>query len=507
MSVAIGRNAIGGAGRKKSPYDAASGGYGVRQEFVNAGLKNEDIGFDGSWVTYKGNKMLQPKANVNGTTYADKGDIQNGISTAYRNNGQNLVRVNQYHNKYGLSAPAGWDAATKDVTVGGESIPYAYIDDDGNAWADESVLDAAYKRLAGRNGIQDADGMLSEYNKRVDAAEKSAQRSAEGLKNWSMTSDQMRRDAAFKAYEDLYLEEAARSYIDNLARTAGQNGGNLSSAALAAAGAGQRYHLSQMAAQIPQLYQNAYERYARGEAASIDNQREIAANALNRLNAEYEINRDRIGDYNNAQEAERVRQNDDMARRQWQQGFDQTAKENALINAQNRGHFTPEEAAQWGADVNASPYAGEAARALYVYLNSGKQIEEGGYDSQYKHLIEPQLTLQHNYAMDENNQKYENDVNLTSIENANKIALARLEGDAAMARTTAGIEADKYNAEQDRILKLTQTKAQYVQDGLNDYIKANAKELDRMSEEEQTAAIEKRRGILEGMADYMFGGA
>lgn len=362
--------------RRNVPYDAGSNGYGIRAELVNAGLSDGDIGWDGQWVTYKGQKLLMPTANVNGTTYAGRSDILQAINRAYEGNGERLVQLNQYANPYGMEGLISYNPSTRAVTVNGQSVPYAYIDDSGNAWVTEDAAKNAFEAAAKKQSIKDPQNFLDAYDKVTGAAQDKADAAASRMKSWSMSAGDMEKDAAYQAYKQMYLREAARAYADGLGQAAAMNGGNLSSAALAAAGQGQQYYLSQLNDRVPELYQMAYERYLNGEQANIDNQRQIMQNAQNKYAMQYEANRNRLADQNAVKADAYQRLLNELDLRDRRQAYGQTEFENAIKRGQARGSYTPEEGAYLGIAEGTSPYDAEARYNTYLWDNSGKRQKE-----------------------------------------------------------------------------------------------------------------------------------
>lgn len=68
-------------------------------------------------------------------------------------------------------------------------------------------------------------------------------------------------DESYKAYAKQYRREGERATADALAKASGQSGGIASSYAMSAAAQAGNYYASQLADKIPELYQNAYQRY------------------------------------------------------------------------------------------------------------------------------------------------------------------------------------------------------------------------------------------------------
>lgn len=98
-------------------------------------------------------------------------------------------------------------------------------------------------------------------------------------------------DESYKAYAKQYAREGQRATADALAAASAQSGGIASSYALTAAGQQGNYYASQLADKIPELYQNAYNRYL--------NEYNMRREALNSIQSETNAAHDRyLGDYN-----------------------------------------------------------------------------------------------------------------------------------------------------------------------------------------------------------------
>lgn len=70
-----------------------------------------------------------------------------------------------------------------------------------------------------------------------------------------------RDDESYKSYAKQYAREGKRATDDTLASAAAQSGGIASSYALTAANQARNYYAAQLADKIPELYENAYNRY------------------------------------------------------------------------------------------------------------------------------------------------------------------------------------------------------------------------------------------------------
>lgn len=98
-------------------------------------------------------------------------------------------------------------------------------------------------------------------------------------------------DESYKAYAKQYRREGERATADALAKASGQSGGIASSYAMSAAAQAGNYYASQLADKIPELYQNAYQRYL--------NDYTMKREALNSVQSETAAAHDRyLGDLN-----------------------------------------------------------------------------------------------------------------------------------------------------------------------------------------------------------------
>ena len=71
-------------------------------------------------------------------------------------------------------------------------------------------------------------------------------------------------DPVYGAYRDQYMQSAERAAEDTMAAYSAMTGGYSNSAAVTAAGLAQQYYMSRLSGMIPELAQQAYERYSDG---------------------------------------------------------------------------------------------------------------------------------------------------------------------------------------------------------------------------------------------------
>lgn len=241
-----------------SGIHADAGNVGVRKTFSDLGLDTGKLGWSGGRVTYGGIGYVPP-INSNGVTYGAKQDVMDFAAKALRGQGDDLIRVNRYRGPNGLYDVA-WNGANKKVLIGGREVPYAYIDADGNAWAKESDLSAAYKRLAEERGIRSPEELYSLWQQRADSLDRDYRDLAES--KFTFGIDDLENDPTWKAYAEMYQREADKAYLDTLANVSARTGGSMSTMAQIAADEARNRMLRAKTDIIPTIAQAAYERYA-----------------------------------------------------------------------------------------------------------------------------------------------------------------------------------------------------------------------------------------------------
>ncbi len=240
-----------------SGIHADNGNIGVRKTFSDMGLDTSKLGWKDGHVTYNGISYA-PSINSNGVTYGSKNDVMDFAAKALRSQGDDLVRVNRYRDNNGLY-DVTWNDANKKVLIGGREVPYAYVDEGGNAWAKESDVSSAYKRLAAERGIRSPSEILGTWKTQADALENEYKQLADS--KFTFDSDDLANDPVWQAYADMYQREAEKAYLDTLANTSARTGGSMSTMAQVAADEARNRMLKAKSDIIPTLAQQAYERY------------------------------------------------------------------------------------------------------------------------------------------------------------------------------------------------------------------------------------------------------
>lgn len=387
----------------KAPYNSGTNTYGARALMRAAGLDDESIGYDGQYVTYKGNKLFVPSVVENGTSYASKPTIYSGINTALANDGVKLVQANKYQNKYGIADGLGYNAATGEVTVGGVPIDYAYIDEGGNAWVDENVISGAYDNYAKSLGVREPGYYKKEYDDEAALARKAQEEAVDRLRGWNMTEGELRTDPIYRAYAKQYIRDGAKAYKNAMGQMAAQTGGGLSSAAIAAAGAAQNEYMGELADRVPEIMQYAYERFRNGEEAAMDSANQRRTDAYNKYAIGYGENRDNIERQDAQSAAAYNRFINDVALKDAREDLGQKEYDNIFAKGQKRGYFTDGEKYITG---GTNPFAGEVSYNEVVA----------------KPLYEFEKKTDDEYAAKASEREVKNDAYLLGINNANDLA-------------------------------------------------------------------------------------
>ena len=429
-------------------YDKASGGYEVRKSLNNAGISDNDIKWDGQYVIV-GSKKYLPGSNVNGITYGKRSDINNFINEIYKEKGMPLMQANTYLNEYGLTGLLGWNDSTKQVTIDGKPVEYAYIDDNGNAWVQQSILDEAYREAAERRGMTKESEDRDSYFDERDRLRAESEALTEREKNWNYTAEDIKNDPEYQARSKQFRAEALRNYLTMMNDMAARNGGNLSGAAIQAAGAVYNQNMEGLNTIAAEVRDKAYGRFMSGlnaERAELATRRNEALEAY-RLNQEAN---DRANDENTALRTDAYNR---VLQKQQTESNNMTLEQqkiaNAFNNAYKRGYFLPDEAELFGVSADTSPYSAEVAAKVQNWIGAEKEI----YEDQLKAQTDEQLRI------NEKNQEYAEKNAQTEFDNSMEYLQAQ--NTAAIARINAQAKVDE------RLLKYKQD---MPEDEFNEYI-------------------------------------
>ncbi len=241
------------------------GQVGIRATLNSMGFSNDRIGYneaDGT-VTLDNRTLMKPGYldEDAGVSYASAKDIQQSLVNFYQNTDNPIVRVSDAFagaaGRYGLSADA-LTYGNGTVSVGGKPLDILYIDDEGKSWAWQNTVENSARSLANAAGVQSPTDLARNYENQY-LREISAM--VNQLQNREEFSYNPESDPVYLAYRQKYLNEGARASENAMATYAAMTGGYGNSAAVTAGAQAEQYYASQLANTIPQLAQQAYERY------------------------------------------------------------------------------------------------------------------------------------------------------------------------------------------------------------------------------------------------------
>lgn len=208
------------------------------------------------------------------------------------------VAVRDYVTGRGYSGAVDWDG--KNPTVGGVTITPQYIEN-GTAYVKREDADNAIADMEKRAGIIGMDGAEKARNEKYGEAEDKALKKVTDREEFSYDTE---NDPAYQAYRDTFEREAEKAYRrvlnDNNTSVTGA-----SNVVLSEAMAAQYDELRKIAEMVPELYENAYDRYqdsAEMDRNDLDAISELADNYYERL---YNQNLDATDRLSEAGEAER----------------------------------------------------------------------------------------------------------------------------------------------------------------------------------------------------------
>ena len=202
----------------------------------------------------KSGAFLNPELNDNGsgsTPYQQALNNYNGTSAGNYTPTQ-PVSYQEYLNQNGGSKPASLSAPSA-YDPNSDTLWQQYLKEYGNAKAPE---------YAGDPYQAQRDAALAAYGEKWGGSEYQPLRD-QYLQNaanmeWNYNPD---TDPVWQAYQKQYRREGQRAAEDTLGRYAAMTGGMPSTAAVTAASQAGDYYASQLSDKLPEVYQQAYQRY------------------------------------------------------------------------------------------------------------------------------------------------------------------------------------------------------------------------------------------------------
>lgn len=238
---------------------------GIRKTLNDMGFKNDRIGFNDKdkTVTLGGRTLMRPTYldDEAGVSYASASDIQKSLVDFYKGSKNPIVRVSDAYaaaaGKYGLTADA-LSYGNGTVSLGGRPLDVLYIDDSGKAWAWNDNVINAVSRYADKAGVRSPDSIANEYSKKYLSDIINA---VDDIRNRDEFSYNPEQDPVYIAYRNKYLLEGNRASENAAANYSALTGGYMNSAAATAGALANQYYAQQLANTVPELAQQAYDRY------------------------------------------------------------------------------------------------------------------------------------------------------------------------------------------------------------------------------------------------------
>lgn len=267
--------------------------------------KNEEAsqrGLNASSVIKPTSVMDTSIVNPSSEGYLPKQNSNNNsiYSPTASNNENNTVAVRDYINNWGQEYGINNDDITwkgdktdptkGDVYLNGQYLVTPTENDNGTTYIAENTLKEALNNYYAKNNLQTYKP--AEYN---SAYASKINQYLDALLNQDKFSYDVNQDEQFKNYEKMYRRLGEIAYNNQIGSNAANTNGRINSWAGTAAAQAQNQYNTQLMDLVPELEQNAYNRY-QSEKQDLINKISILENLDN---TEYSKYRDAINDYFN----------------------------------------------------------------------------------------------------------------------------------------------------------------------------------------------------------------
>lgn len=303
------------------------------------GLDNDKIGYDNGWVTYNGQQLIRPDAEENGVSYVSNRDNLTGaVLNYYKNNGVNVVQATDYAANSGY--PFQVDHQNGTISMNGQTIKPKFVEN-GVAYVDSAAIDGAIAAARERSGIQNKKDIWQKHEDRVNPV---YDKLTDLLVNREAFDYNPENDVVFQAYKNQYNREGDRAMRDAIGSMSGLTGGYANSAAVTAGAQQRQYWGDKLMDRIPELAEQAYNRYVGDFDMNRQALDSIMALDNQRYGREYGVNDDLINDvrYNNQLKTERedkwydrnhTERREAAADDQWNKEYERTLKNDEVNRA------------------------------------------------------------------------------------------------------------------------------------------------------------------------------
>lgn len=377
--------------KKKQPTEKMGvpnrdGEVGIRAVLNNMGFSNDSIGYNeaNGTVTLGGKNLIKPTYvdEAAGVSYAPMQQIQKSLVDFYQGSKNPIVRVSDAYavtaGKYGLGSDA-LSYGNGTVSIGGKPLNTLYIDDGGKAWAWKDDVESLTTAYANKVGAKTANSVLDDVNREYLSDIQDAINSLKYRDEFSYDPDS---DPVYAAYKQKYLLDGDRASRNAMADYSALTGGYVNSAAASAAALANQYYAQQLSNTIPQLAEQAYQRYYNDYQTDL----EVLDRMIDTYNAAYDnaakANRQTIEDANASAMSTVQRDNEAYER----QLSEEERYWNNMQNAQD--YQTQERENYWTEQLNNQKlYENELKSIGYTLDNEQQQI----YLEYYRRLLDNEL--------------------------------------------------------------------------------------------------------------------
>lgn len=258
----------------KAEVPTKDNNVGIRATLNNMGIDNSKIGYDqkSGYVTLNGKSFMKPTYldDDAGISYASKADIEKSLVDFYKDSNNPVVRVSDAYasraGKYGLSGN-GLSYGNGTVSIGGMPLDTMYIDDSGKAWARQNDIDHLVDSYADRLDVENPNELAARYEREYLDDIQSRITALENRAPFSYNPDE---DPVYLAYKEKYLLEGERASRNAMSDYAALTGGYVGSAAVTAGALANQYYAQQLGNKIPELAEQAYQRYYNDYNSEVD---------------------------------------------------------------------------------------------------------------------------------------------------------------------------------------------------------------------------------------------
>lgn len=393
-TIVLNGEEVKGTGADIGDLASVTSGLGkLREKYNNGRFGKPEVTLNEE----SGNVMLNGgDTGLKAKFYAGGADDRTAAEGWARATGNTLSQISTYAGLTDLGDIVKYN--DDKITIGGIEVPYAYIDNNGRAYASKAAIDNAIAQVRRDTGIQNPVKLTADVMDRHKRAIKNAVNNVVNRRSWSYDAD---NDPAYEAYAKQYARNAEQMY--NRAMGSGGLYGSPNSYQMYQALAAYGDNMQKLSDMVPQLAQQDYARYSdeqtrnRYALEALENERSadlsatVAANdnMYNRYRAADDLNYSRRRDalYNDPKQVQELRIGDNSVT----QSNEYTARYPSILDLQlalQNGELTATgianvkammENAVYRANMNGGVFSKQDMDALGIAQDLTKYPNSNGY--------------------------------------------------------------------------------------------------------------------------------